>query len=300
MPAKQKFLPEPCPICRKGNGTIQVGLLDELRFRVGHYDKEKYKQTKKIYKKPFNELKKGFGTEGKIWHNFRINYLRTKENLIDEGLFTENQLKKKTSISLSTNEKFCNLIKERGWHALPSNPENKRKNFKNNRIKYNVKRYRTPFEKENESLINLINETLVLFQKHKSKIIKTMAAMTDKELKSYNKLFLQLNLIKSQEPSLKPLYVIPIILKFISGIYFTRVKKLTPLSQKHIKRIVTGRIRNLHPLIDPKNCQESISAGFYGLQCPNCGSWRVDKAPDGPIDNLYCWACDSNFRGKRI
>ena len=50
MPAKTKLLPEPCPVCGAKNGTIQAGIFDGLvRFRIGHYNPEKYQTSKKLF-----------------------------------------------------------------------------------------------------------------------------------------------------------------------------------------------------------------------------------------------------------
>ena len=303
MPAKQKLLPLPCPICGKSNGTIQAGIFDQIRFRIGHYNPEQYKKSNKI--NLGSPKKDGFGTEGKIWHNFRINFLRVYDDLIENKIVSKNNILQKKTLSLSKNLEFYNLIKKRGWHALPSNPHNSRKNENVNKIRFNSIRYTTPFEKENKRIIDILLEYKFLFDKNKEKILNTMHHLTNNEIRFLFKAHKKINQLQNKS-NITPIEImnsinlLSYILSLLAGAYHTRVKDLH-LSSKHIKRILNGRIRNLHPLYDPKNRDEAITMDFYGLSCPNCNSWRVDKEVYiGKQDLLYCWACNSNFKGKTI
>jgi len=48
------------------------------------------------------------------------------------------------------------------------------------------------------------------------------------------------------------------------------------LSTKQVRKIMRGLTKELHARYDPKNKQEAQLTGFYGDQCSNCESWRVD------------------------
>lgn len=76
--------------------------------------------------------------------------------------------------------------------------------------------------------------------------------------------------------------------------YQTKVKEIT-LTPKQATKYRHGEVRGLHPLYDPKNRNEAIMDGFYGVQC-SCGSWRVkiDKEGD-PTFKLHCFACLATF-----
>jgi len=76
MPAKPNKLLDPCPICKKETGTIQLLYSKEqIIVRIGHYDSKGYKEAKKEYDDSLKTtakdiiLKKKSGKLEKIWKN---------------------------------------------------------------------------------------------------------------------------------------------------------------------------------------------------------------------------------------
>lgn len=296
MAAKIKILPYPCPICGKENGTIQVGMLDELRFRIGHYDSQKYQLSKNQYKKNITSKIKGYGTEGKIWHNFRIEFLRMPSDLIDENIFSKKEFEKfNFTITISKNQKFINLIKEKGWRAIPSNSKNKRKNPQNNEIKFNKTIYPTKYEKENIEIINTVENFRHFMEKNIEKIVKLVSKLESKDKKLLLDSFNDMNsLLSSKNPKdiTSGFHIMNNIIGFLGWGYMSKMKVLK-ISPRHRKRIISRRVRKLHPLLEPKNKKSALSFEFTGSKCPYCKSWRVEKKGNTTSgDLLYCYACD--------
>jgi len=83
---------------------------------------------------------------------------------------------------------------------------------------------------------------------------------------------------------------------YIFANYVKHIKDFADFTSKQALKILRGRVSRLLPLYEPKNRVEAINAGFYGIPCDECGSYRVDKIvqvdPDSrkPVDVLYCFA----------
>lgn len=296
MPAKIKLLPYPCPICGKENGTIQVGILDELRFRIGHYNSQKYQLSKNQYKKNITPKTKGYGTEGKIWHNFRIEFLRMPSDLVDENIFSKKEVEKfDSTITISKNQKFINLIKEKGWRVIPSNSKNKRKNPQNNEIKFNKIIYPIKYEKENIELINVVGNFRYFLEKNKEKLSELVSKFESEDKKllidSLNDIC---DLLSSKNPkdTISGIQLMTSVSMFLGWGYMSKMKVLK-ISPKHRKRIMNRRVRKLDPVLEPKNKKSALSFEFTGSKCPYCKSFRVEKKEKTTSGYLlYCYACD--------
>lgn len=73
--------------------------------------------------------------------------------------------------------------------------------------------------------------------------------------------------------------------------YMSQVKSLYGMTGKQVRKILTGHARGLHPLYDPKNREEAMKVGFYGMRCGQCSSWRVDLVNA----ECFCYSCRSTF-----
>lgn len=78
--------------------------------------------------------------------------------------------------------------------------------------------------------------------------------------------------------------------------YVLHVRELASLTSKQAGKILRGYVPKMQALYEPKNRTEAIDSGFYGLQCGECGSWRMAvKWIAEKHDNLlHCFACDYN------
>lgn len=65
------------------------------------------------------------------------------------------------------------------------------------------------------------------------------------------------------------------------------------ITPKQTVRLLTGRVTKIEPLYEPDNLIQARHAGFYGIRCEECGSWRVDRKynTDSHRDRLFCYAC---------
>jgi hypothetical protein len=75
--------------------------------------------------------------------------------------------------------------------------------------------------------------------------------------------------------------------------YMKYVKRIVDITPKQAVRLATGRVTKVEMLYEPTNRMEARHAGFYGVECEECGSWRVDKKynTDENKDKLFCFAC---------
>lgn len=310
MPAKTKLLPEPCPVCGVKNGTIQVGIIDGLvRFRIGHYNPEKYQRaktsfnTRNIGLSADEKEKKSLRSSGREWHNFLIRYLRFEYDLVCCGIIDKNQLNGKSSITLTTNLVFQQLIKKRGWHALPSITENIGKT-KKDEIKFNIVRNELDNANEfKEEIIDRCTQTRLLYKKIEKKWPEILPVLTDEEIKHVLQLSEEIKeYLKDDNPKhlLVNLYLISSELPlFLAKIYMQRVKKPFTISRKHVNRIMRGHIRNIPSILEPHSRDIAIWDNFTGLQCPDCKSWRVSNVTDEYATNgKYCHKCNKRFTAR--
>jgi len=204
-----------------------------------------------------------------------------------------------STITISKNQKFINLIKERGWRAIPSNSKNKRKNPQNNEIKFNKIIYPMKYEKENIKIINTVENFQCFLEKNIKKIVKLTSKLESEDKKLLLDSFNDMNsLLSSKNPKdiIYGFQVMNNIIEFLGWGYMSKMKVLK-VSPKHRKRIIDRRVRKLDPLLEPKNKKSALSFEFIGSKCPYCKSWRVDNK--GKIENkylLYCHACDEYYK----
>lgn len=79
-----------------------------------------------------------------------------------------------------------------------------------------------------------------------------------------------------------------------SNIYSNYVrfrKEEAQLTPKQTGKIIKGLVKKMPWLYEPKNRQEAMSNGFYGQQCPECGTWRTDRRYNSNKDKflLFCF-----------
>lgn len=81
-------------------------------------------------------------------------------------------------------------------------------------------------------------------------------------------------------------------------LYIKYVKEWKPLTCKQYSKLIHGKARLVPPLYDPKNRQQAVELGFYGVQC-SCGSWRVHPSVE-PTERMvvHCYACGAEFEAK--
>ena len=74
--------------------------------------------------------------------------------------------------------------------------------------------------------------------------------------------------------------------------YLKYAREDTKLTEKQASKMIRLHINKVDTLFDPKNFLEAKEIGFYGQQCPKCGTWRTEKRynPDTQQDLLYCFA----------
>jgi hypothetical protein len=73
--------------------------------------------------------------------------------------------------------------------------------------------------------------------------------------------------------------------------YLKYAKQDTKLTEKQASKMMRLHINKIDSLFDPKTFEEAKELGFYGIQCPKCGSWRTEKRfnPDTQQDLMYCF-----------
>ena len=103
-------------------------------------------------------------------------------------------------------------------------------------------------------------------------------------------------------------------MNYACGLFLTKLKKygaskskknldnLDALTTKQAGKICRGQVKNVLALFDPRNRDEAIDCNFYGLQCPNCDSYRLEEKahPDSAEWLLFCYNCNSWSEGKTI
>lgn len=130
LPAKRKLLPQPCPICKRDNGTIQLVIFDpdgssgDIVCRIGHYSSKKYKETKSKLAnvRDLKLQRKIRRSGGRIWHQFRMKYLLYEEEMRDNSIIFRYSHDKKM-VTLTPNSQFINTVKKYGWnlYSAPAN-----------------------------------------------------------------------------------------------------------------------------------------------------------------------------------
>jgi len=75
--------------------------------------------------------------------------------------------------------------------------------------------------------------------------------------------------------------------------YMKYARNIIDITAKQAVRLVSGRCSKVELLYEPKNRAEARQAGFYGVTCDECGSWRIDHKYNTDSNNnmLFCYAC---------
>ncbi|MEX1053416.1 MAG: hypothetical protein WEC35_03310 [Nitrosopumilaceae archaeon] len=133
MPTKPKLLPQPCPICSRENGTIQLVIFkktDQVVCRIGHYGRLLYLKQKKQLEtekqkieklKEENENECGIKTRGKFWHSFRIEYLHRCDDLKHYSISYNNR---KSITTGSLGSYFSEVVRKYGWRMMSNSSGN--------------------------------------------------------------------------------------------------------------------------------------------------------------------------------
>ena len=74
--------------------------------------------------------------------------------------------------------------------------------------------------------------------------------------------------------------------------YVRFIREFASITAKQSGKILRGHVTKLLLLYEPKNKNEAIYNGFYGTQCDDCGTWRVELKfnSDKNCFMLFCYA----------
>lgn len=75
--------------------------------------------------------------------------------------------------------------------------------------------------------------------------------------------------------------------------YVRHIRDLANLTPKQAGKILRGYIKHVQDLYNPKTRMEACEVGYYGIECDECGSWRVEYKYNSDSQNyeLFCHAC---------
>lgn len=136
MPAKKKFLPRPCPICKKKNGTVQIvkfRVSEKAHCRIGHYNSEKYiRRRRKIVSKinsvvssgsePVKIIKVRDSSRGKKWCSFTMDIEFVRECIYgfeeDEYDLDMGDPWRRKSLTYSNPVILLDTVKVKGWNQV--------------------------------------------------------------------------------------------------------------------------------------------------------------------------------------
>lgn len=78
-------------------------------------------------------------------------------------------------------------------------------------------------------------------------------------------------------------------------------KTLSLMTSKQAMKIVFGVVKKTLNIFDHKTRDEAILDGFYGVQCPECGSMRVKEKTSGSSEWLcFCYKCEALFEARTV
>jgi len=74
--------------------------------------------------------------------------------------------------------------------------------------------------------------------------------------------------------------------------YVLYIREFASITAKQAGKLLKGHVTKVELLYEPKTRMEARYAGFYGVQCEECGSWRMSYKynPDKSKFMLYCYA----------
>ena len=127
MPARKKFLPRPCPICGRKNGTIQLvffgGPVNALVVRIGHYSaklRNDVTSSSKIQGLDEEKARLRKKKAERKWCSFRSEATSELEYEITKGRFYW----KNETWSFRPPNSFLNRVYEGGWEIKGSSGSN--------------------------------------------------------------------------------------------------------------------------------------------------------------------------------
>jgi len=80
-------------------------------------------------------------------------------------------------------------------------------------------------------------------------------------------------------------------LNYTYSTYVRFIRDFERMTPKQSGKILRGHVTKMELLYEPKNRQEARHAGFYGVRCEQCGSWRIEYRFDSNSNKfqLYCY-----------
>jgi len=80
-------------------------------------------------------------------------------------------------------------------------------------------------------------------------------------------------------------------LNYTYSTYVRFIRDFERMTPKQSGKILRGHVTKMELLYEPKNRQEARHAGFYGVQCETCGSYRQEYRFDSNSNKfmLYCY-----------
>jgi len=80
-------------------------------------------------------------------------------------------------------------------------------------------------------------------------------------------------------------------LNYTYSTYVRFIRDFERMTPKQSGKILRGHVTKMELLYEPKNRQEARYAGFYGVECETCGSWRQEHRFNSNSNKfeLYCY-----------
>jgi len=81
-------------------------------------------------------------------------------------------------------------------------------------------------------------------------------------------------------------------LNYTYSTYVRFIRDFERMTPKQSGKILRGHVTKMELLYEPKTRQEARHAGFYGVRCETCGSWRQEYRFDSNSNRfmLYCYS----------
>lgn len=158
-------------------------------------------------------------------------------------------------------------------------------------------------------LLETVTGQMKLLKKFQPKHAKLIKILHDHHPKKYKEFLSTLSnyhdrLYEINNVEQNPLKAAPLVMtvtsawiEYLSWTYEIYVKlPKFHITKKQIKKITTLRRKDVPPLSDPKNKDEALQYKFVGIQCQNCGSWRIDeKHISMKYRTFHCYACGKDI-----
>jgi len=81
-------------------------------------------------------------------------------------------------------------------------------------------------------------------------------------------------------------------LNYTYSTYVRFIRDFERMTPKQSGKILRGHVTKMELLYEPKDRQDARHAGFYGVRCETCGSWRQEYRFDSNSNRfmLYCYS----------